>query len=368
MSKKDYYETLGVSKTASESEIKSAFRKLAKKYHPDVSKEKNADEKFKEVQEAYAVLSDESRRQQYDQYGHAAFDQNGNAAGAGYDFSGFDFSDIFDSIFGGGFGGFGGATSRGPMRSRGNDRLLRVNVSFEEAVFGTEKKFDLDVEENCETCDGKGGHDEKTCPSCHGSGYINQEQRSIFGAFMSRSVCPECEGSGTVYEKVCKTCSGRKKTIKNKTISVTIPAGIDTGNRLRLSGKGDAGENGGPSGDLYLEFVVSKHKLFTRDEDDIYMDLPISFSEAALGTKKKIKLLKGSISLNIPEGSNTGDKHRLRGKGVNNETNGHKGDLYINIIVRTPQKLTKEQTKLFQALDKTSLDDEMIKTYNKLVK
>lgn len=366
MSKKDYYETLGVSKTASEAEIKSAFRKLAKKYHPDVSKEKDAEQKFKEAQEAYAVLSDESRRRQYDQFGHAAFDQNGGPSAGGYDFSGFDFSDIFEGIFGG-FGGFGGM-SRGDGRTRGDDRLLRVSLSFEEAAFGTDKKFDLEVEETCEDCGGKGGHGEETCSHCHGSGYVNQEQRTIFGAFMSRSTCPVCGGKGKTYKETCKTCHGKTKVLKKKTISVTIPAGIDTGNRLRLSGKGDAGANGGPNGDLYLEFIVARHKLFTRDEDDIYLDLPITLSEAALGTKKDIPLLKGSVKLNIPEGSNTGDKHRLKGKGIHNETTGRKGDMYVNIVVRAPKTLSKEQKKLLQALGETDIEDGMIKEYNKLKK
>lgn len=365
MNKKDYYETLGVAKTASQSEIKSAFRKLAKKYHPDVSKEKDAETKFKDAQEAYAVLSDESRRSQYDQFGHAAFDQNGGAASGGYDFSGFDFSDIFDGIFGG-FGGFGGA--RGDGRTRGEDRLLRVNLSFEEAAFGAEKKFELELEEPCDTCDAKGGHGEHTCTTCHGSGFVNQEQRTIFGAFMSRSTCPKCGGKGKTYDEVCKTCHGKTKVLKNKTITVTIPSGIDTGNRLRLSGKGDAGTNGGPNGDLYLEFIVARHKLFMRDEDDLYIDLPITFSEAALGAKKDVPLLKGSVKLNIPEGSNTGDKHRLKGKGIDNETTGRKGDMYINIVVRSPKNLSKEQKKLLQALGATDIEDTMIKEFKSLSK
>lgn len=372
MNKKDYYETLGVSKGASADEIKSAFRKLAKKYHPDVSKEANAEEKFKEAQEAYAVLSDESRRSQYDQYGHAAFDQNGDAHGAGgasgYDFSGFDFSDIFDNIFGG-FGGFGQSSQRSAnSRRKGADRLLRVRLSFEEAAFGTEKDFELEVEEDCDDCKGKGGHGESSCSHCHGSGYINEEQRTIFGSFVSRSSCPHCNGTGKTYDKVCNTCKGKGKRNKTKTITVTIPAGIDTGNRLRLSGKGDAGYNGGPNGDLYLEFVVDRHKLFLRDGDDIYLDLPITIAEATLGAKKNVPILDGSVKLSIPEGSNSGDKHRLKGRGINNETSGRKGDMYITIQVRTPQSLTKEQKKLFQSLAKTKLEDDMIKEFKKLSK
>ena len=253
MEKRDYYEVLGVSKTATDSEIKSAFRRLAKKYHPDVCKEPDAAEKFKEAQEAYAVLSDASKRQQYDQYGHAAF-QGGPGGTGGFDFSGFDFSDIFSDLFGGGFG-FGGGSSSSRAR-KGSDSLIRMNLTFEEAVFGTKKTVNLDVVEDCKECSGKGGHGEKTCPTCHGSGQVTTEQRTLFGAFMTKSTCPTCKGQGRSYETTCSTCRGTGKQKKNTDLEVTIPAGVDNGNQLRLAGKGNAGVNGGPNGDVYIEFNV----------------------------------------------------------------------------------------------------------------
>ena len=215
MSKRDYYEVLGVDKNASEAEIKSAFRKLAKKYHPDVSKEPDAAEKFKEAQEAYAVLSDQSKRKQYDQFGHAAFDNNGMGGAGGFDFSGFDFSDIFGDIFGSGFG-FGGRGSSQNRKSKGRDSIMRINLTFDEAVFGCKKTINVDVNEECEECDGKGGHGEKTCPTCHGSGQITTEQRTILGAFMTRTTCSSCQGKGKVFDSTCSKCRGTGRIRKNK--------------------------------------------------------------------------------------------------------------------------------------------------------
>lgn len=361
MNKKDYYEVLGVSKDADEKEIKSAFRKLAKKYHPDVSTEPDAAEKFKEAQEAYAVLSDSEKRSQYDRFGHAAFDQmNG---GAGYDFSGFDFSDIFSEIFGAGFGsGFGGFSdfgfggSRGSRKERGSDRLMRVNLDFEEACFGCKKEINVDVYDECEKCDGKGGKGEKTCSTCHGAGVVTQEQRTILGAFMSRTTCPDCGGKGKVYSTTCSDCRGTGKIRKNKDIEVKVPAGVDTGSRLRLSGKGDAGSNGGPNGDLYLEFRVKSHPIFERDDNDIYLELPITIADAVLGCKKDIPTLYGNVKLVIPAGSQTGDKHRLRSKGVADLHTGSKGDMYVIINVVIPNKIDRKQKKLFEELSTTSLE------------
>lgn len=348
--KKDYYEVLGVSKTASQDEIKSAFRKLAKKYHPDVSKEENAAEKFKECQEAYAVLSDESKRRQYDQYGHAAFENNG---AGGYDFSGFDFSDIFGDIFGSGFGfNFGG--SSGSRKTRGRDKVMRVDLTFEEAVFGTNKDINLDVHEECSECHGKGGFDETTCPDCHGTGAIAKEQRTIFGAFMTKSTCPKCSGKGKTYKKTCSSCSGTGKVRKNKTISVKIPAGVDSGNQQRISGYGEVGD--ASNGDLYLEYYVKKHPIFERDNCDIYLELPITITEAVLGCKKEVPTLSGTVKLTIECGSNTGDKLRLKGKGVEDLHSYHKGDMYVILKVVIPDKLSKEQKKLFEQLSKTDLE------------
>ena len=354
--KKDYYEVLGVSKTASQDEIKSAFRKLAKKYHPDVSKEENAAEKFKECQEAYAVLSDENKRKQYDQFGHAAFENNG---AGGYDFSGFDFSDIFGDIFGSGFGfNFGGSGSR---KTRGRDKVMRVNLTFEEAIFGVTKEINLDVHEECSECHGKGGFDETTCPDCHGSGTITAEQRTIFGAFMTKTTCPKCGGKGKSYKRSCSNCSGTGKVRKNKTISIKVPAGVDTGNQQRVSGYGEVGELG--NGDLYLEYYVSKHEIFERDGIDIYLELPITITEAVLGCKKEIPTINGSVKLTIESGSNTGDKLRLKGKGVEDLHSYRKGDMYVILKVVIPDKLSRDQKKLFEQLSKTDLET---KEFNKI--
>lgn len=285
MSKKDYYETLGVNKNASDAEIKSAFRKLAKQYHPDICKEENAEAKFKEVQEAYSVLSDENKRKQYDQFGHAAFEQGAGGYGGGYgnfNAQDFDFADIFDNIFGNSFGFGSSGGSQRSSKTRGNDKLIHINLDFEEAVFGCEKQVNVTVSEKCSECDGEGGFDAKTCTTCHGSGTITQQQRSLFGSFMTRTTCPDCNGKGKIFKNRCTECNGKGKVTKNKTLNVTIPAGVDNGNRLRLSGKGEAGTNGGPNGDLYLEFSVKEHKYFERDEDDIYLRVPITVTEAAL--------------------------------------------------------------------------------------
>lgn len=369
MNKRDYYEILGVNKNASESEIKSAFRKLAKKYHPDVSKEPDAAEKFKEAQEAYAVLSDDNKRKQYDQFGHAAF-SNG-AGGAGYDFSGFDFSDIFDGLFGDGFGfsnfgSFGGNSSRA---RKGRDSLLRVNLSFEEAINGCKKTINVDVMDSCKECNGKGGFDETTCSTCHGSGSVTSEQRTIFGSFMTKTTCPSCNGKGKTYAKTCSKCHGAGKVKTNKDLEVKVPAGIDTGNQLRLAGKGEPGINGGPNGDIYLEFKVDKHPIFVRDDIDIYLELPITITEAILGCKKDIPTLTGTVKLTIPAGSQSGEKHRLRGKGIQNVNGFGKGDMYIIINVVIPTKLTRDQKKLIETLSKTDLEtEEVFKKYKKHTK
>ena len=375
MNKKDYYEVLGVDKNASQDEIKSAFRKLAKKYHPDVSKEPNAEEKFKEAQEAYAVLSDNERRKQYDQFGHDAFTQGG-AGGAGFngfggfDFSGFDYSDIMDEIFGG-LGGFGGSSSRRGRNKarRGSDSIMGMRLTFMEAAFGCKKDIKIDVVEECKDCDGNGGHGESTCDKCHGSGTITSEQHTIFGTFLSKTTCNKCGGTGKTYEKTCSTCRGAGRVKKTKELEVKIPAGVDNGTRLKLTGKGDAGINGGPNGDLYIEFKVSDHKFFIRDEEDIYIEAPITITEAVLGCKKEIPTLDGNVTLTIPAGAESGDKHRIKGKGINNETLRRKGDLYIVIKIVTPKKLSKEQKKLLEELDKTDLkDDNDIKEFSKFVK
>ena len=370
MNKRDYYEVLGVDKNASEAEIKSAFRKLAKKYHPDVSKEENAAEKFKEAQEAYAVLSDAQKRKQYDQFGHNAF----NTAGGGFSgFDGFDFgsmSDIFEDLFGGmGFstGGSRGRNSNTPRK--GSDVLYSLTIDFEEAVYGTKKDIKIDVEDNCPECHGKGGFDSKTCSECHGSGTVTSEQRTMFGSFLTKTTCPYCQGKGTTYERKCTECGGYGKVNNRKTITITVPAGIDNDNRLRVAGKGAAGTNGGPNGDLYVEFTVRDHEFYQRDEDDIYIELPLTIPEAVLGAKKEIPTLYGNVDLTIPAGIQNGDKMRLRGKGVENVNSKRKGDMYVITKVIIPEKLTREQKKLFEELNTTTLDNSKeFKIYKNCIK
>ena len=371
MEKRDYYEVLGVSKTASDSEIKSAFRKLAKKYHPDVSKEPDAAEKFKEAQEAYAVLSDKDKRAQYDRYGHAAFQGAAGNGQGGYDFSGFDFSDIFSDIFGSGFDfDFGGGNSRSKTRpTKGRDRLIHVDLTFEEAVFGCKKDIKLEVYDVCSECHGDGGHGKKTCEYCHGSGFVTQEQRTLFGTFMSKTSCPHCDGDGTTFETTCKKCHGLGKIKAKKELEVKIPAGVNTNDQLRIPGKGEAGSNGGPNGDVYLEFRVAEHKLFIRDHNDIYLKVPITVTEAMLGCKKEIPTIYGNVVLTIPAGSNTNDKHRLKGKGIKDTNSSHVGDMYVLLNVVIPKKLSRDQKKLVESLAKTKLDDESeFKSFSKFVK
>lgn len=373
--KRDYYEVLGISKNATEAEIKSAFRKKAKEFHPDLNKDNpEAAEKFKEAQEAYSVLSDENKRKMYDQYGHAGV--NGSSAGgfggfggAGFDASGFDFGDIFEDLFGGGFSSFtGGGSSRRSRATRGSDVLMRVNIDFNDAVFGCSKDINLDVVEECDDCEGTGGYDSETCSRCHGSGTITSEQHTILGSFVSKTTCPECNGEGKTYKRKCSTCNGKGKVKKNKTITVNVPSGIDTGDRLRVSGKGSPGANGGPNGDLYLEFTVGEHDYFVRDGDDIYLEVPITITEAILGTKKMIPTLYGNVKLNIPAGTDSGDKQRIKGKGIDNKNSRTKGNMYVIIKVITPKKLSRDQKKLIDSLNKTDLEDSVIDRFNKFTK
>ena len=369
--KRDCYEILGVEKDASEADIKSAFRKLAKKYHPDLNKDDpQAAEKFKEAQEAYEVLSDEQKRAQYDRFGHAGVSGNagpgmGGFSSYGAGFDSVDLGDIFDSFFGGAFGGFGGSGRTTNRKTRGSDILKKVNLTFEEAVYGTEKEFNLDVVEDCPECDGKGGKGEQTCPTCHGSGTVTSEQHTILGSFLSKTTCPDCHGEGHTYKKKCEACGGKGKIRTNKTIKVTVPAGIDNGGRRRISGKGAPGSNGGPNGDLYLEFYVKDHEYYKRDGNDIYLEIPLTITEAVLGCKKIIPTLYGNVTLNIPSGINNLDKQRIKGKGIKNESTGQTGNMYLIFKVLTPKKLSREQKKLFEELEKTSFDEKEIKDFNK---
>ncbi len=371
MNKRDYYEVLGVDKNATEEEIKSAFRKLAKKYHPDVSKEENAAEKFKEAQEAYAVLSDANKRKQYDQFGHNAFSNNqgGFSGFEGFDFGNMsDMSDIFEDILGG-MGFSSGSRKKSNRATRGNDILYRMTIDFEEAAFGCKKDINVDVVEDCDECNGDGGFNKTTCSNCHGSGVITSEQRTMFGSFLSKTTCPYCNGTGNSFEKKCTKCRGTGKVKNNKTITVTVPAGIDTDNRLRLQGKGEVGQNGGRNGDLYIEFTVRDHEYYKRIDDDIYLEVPLTITDAVLGCKKEIPTLYGNVFLTIPEGTQNGDKLRLRSKGIENVNSKRKGDMYVITKVIIPEKINREQRKLFEQLQDTELDNtSFIKKFKKFLR
>ena len=365
MNKRDYYEVLGVSKNASSDEIKTAFKKLAKTYHPDINKDKSAPEKFKEAQEAYSVLSDSNKRSKYDQMGHQAFNNNGGFNNSDFDFSNFDFGDIFSDFFGSSFGYNNRKSNR---RQKGRDLSMVMNLTFEEAVFGCEKTIELDVYETCDNCDGEGGFNKRTCNYCKGSGTVTTEQRTILGSFMSRSTCPKCNGKGFEFEKVCNQCKGQGIYKKAKKIKINIPSGVDNGNQLRVPNKGEAGVNNGPNGDLYIEFEVEKHIIFERKEEDIYFKLPLTITEAVLGCKKEIPTLNKNIILSIPSGSQNNDKLKLKNKGVNNVSINRVGDMYVILNVIIPKRLDRKQKDLINELNNTDLEDDNFKKYKNYLK
>ncbi len=373
MNKKDYYEVLGVSKTATDEEIKRAFRKLAKTYHPD-NKQTGDEAKFKELGEAYAILSDPQKRKQYDQFGHQAF-QNGGAGYNGFSAEDIDLNDILRDLFGGAsFSGFhdfnfgGNRSTSGKRPRKGEDSLVRVNLTFLEAINGCKKTIFLDLNEKCSKCNGVGGFHEKTCSTCGGSGRVISEQHSLFGIFQTETTCSECGGTGHTYQEKCSECNGRGNIRKKKEIEVTIPEGVDTGYQLRISGKGSAGANGGPNGDIYLEFKVAEHPLFVRDGEDIYLNVPLTITEAILGTKKEIPTLTGNVILEVKSGTQSGDKVKLKGKGVKKVNFIGRGNMYVIYQVITPTKLTMDQKKLIKELANTNLSDsEEFKKFNKYV-
>lgn len=350
MAKQDYYELLGVSKNADEKEIKRAYKKLAMKYHPDRTKgDKEKEEKFKEIQEAYEVLNDKEKKAMYDQYGHAAFEQGGGfggGSGFGGGFGGFE--DIFSEMFGGGFGG-----GRGRQRVvRGDDLRYDLEITLEEAVKGVKKDIRIRTLVPCDSCHGSGaekGSKVETCPTCHGAGRIRRQQ----GFFMTEQVCPHCHGSGKKIEKPCQSCHGDGRVNKVKNLSVTIPAGVDTGNQLRLSGEGEAGENGAPAGDLYVVIHVRDHDIFERDGSNLYCEVPISFTMAALGGEIEIPTLDGRVKLKIPAETQTGKLFRVRGKGVPSPRGGYAGDLICKVIIETPVSLNEEQKELLRKLEES---------------
>lgn len=356
--KRDYYEVLGVNKNASEGEIKSAYRKLAKKYHPDVNPgDKEAEKKFKEASEAYAVLSDQEKKQKYDQYGHAAFD--GSMGGGGMDFSSMDFTDIFGDIFGdlfgGAFGGFGGGRSRSNSPMKGQNIRARVKISFEEAANGCEKELELTLKDECKTCHGTGakpGTGKTTCTKCNGKGKVMMTQQTLFGVMQNVSTCPECNGTGQIIKEKCTSCSGSGYISSKKKISVAIPAGIDNGQSVRIREKGEPGLNGGPRGDLLVEVIVTPHPIFQRREYDIFSNAPISFAQATLGGEVIIDTLDGKVIYEVKPGTQTDTRIRLKGKGMPSLRNkGVKGDHYVTLIVQTPTSLNSEAKELLRQFD-----------------
>ena len=354
--KRDYYEVLGVSKTATDAEIKKAFRQQAKKYHPDSHPgDKECEEKFKEAQEAYAVLSDAEKRRQYDQFGHAAFDGTGGAGG--FDFSGMDMGDIFGDIFGDFFGG-GRSNARRNGPAKGANIRLSIRISFEEAVFGCTKELEFNYKETCSTCNGNGakpGTTPETCSQCQGSGKIVRQRQSLFGVVQDVSTCPSCGGSGKVVKEKCPVCHGTGYNTKKVRKNVEIPAGIDNGQCVRIRDYGEPGINGGPRGDLLVEVIVSGSNVFERQDMNIFSKASISFAIAALGGEVRIKTVDGDIIYNVAPGTQTGTRIRLKGKGIPSTRNkAVRGDHYVSLIVATPTGLSKEAKEALVKFDELS--------------
>ena len=361
-SKRDYYEVLGVSKDADDAAIKKAYRALAKKYHPDMNPgDAEAEKKFKEASEAYAVLSDAEKRRQYDQVGHAAFEGGAGGAGGfgGFDFNGADFGDIFGDIFGDLFGGGGrrgGRANNGPMKGANIRKSIRI--TFEEAVFGCKKELEVILKDPCTTCGGTGakpGTSPETCPKCGGKGQVVYTSQSFFGTVQNVQTCPNCGGSGKVIKEKCTSCSGTGYTSSKKKIEVTIPAGIDNGQSVRIREKGEPGTNGGPRGDLLVEVNVSRHPIFQRQDMHIFSTVPISFAQAALGGDVKIQTVDGAVIYNVKPGTKTDTKVRLKGKGVPSLRNSAvRGDHYVTLVIQTPEKLSAEAKEALRRFDELS--------------
>ena len=353
--KRDYYDVLGVDKSADATAIKKAYRKLAMKYHPDKNPgDKEAEEKFKEINEAYEVLSDETKRRNYDQFGHEGVNGQGFGGAGGFGGQGFGgVDDIFGDMFGGGFSGGSRQRRRGP--ERGADIKQRVNISFEEAAFGKKVQVKLNRSEECDQCHGSGakpGTSKKTCPTCHGSGQVQSVQRTPFGNIASTRTCSTCNGEGEVIDSPCSKCHGKGSIRKTKTIEVDIPAGIDNGQMIKLGGQGELGTRGGPRGDLYIEVNVQSHPLFTRDGYDVYLEMPITFAQATLGDKIQVPTLDGKVEYEVPEGTQTGTVFRLKGKGIPKLKSNVRGDQYVKVTVEIPKKLNEKQKELVREFAK----------------
>lgn len=367
-SKRDYYEVLGVGKDADEAALKKAYRQVAKKYHPDMNPgDAEAEKKFKEASEAYAVLSDPEKRRQYDQFGHAAFEGGAGGAGGfgGFDFSGADFSDIFGDIFGDLFGGGRrtGRASQGPMK--GMNIRKGVRITFEEAVFGCEKEIEVVLKDPCPKCNGTGakpGTSPETCSKCGGKGQVVYTQQSFFGTVQNVQTCPDCHGTGKIVRDKCSDCAGTGYISNRKKIAVSIPAGIDNGQSVRIREKGEPGVNGGPRGDLLVEVTVSRHPIFQRQDMHIFSTAPISFAQAALGADVRIKTVDGEVIYTVKPGTKTDTKVRLKGKGVPSIRNSQvRGDHYVTLVIQTPEKLSpeaKEALRNFDALAGNTLNQE----------
>ena len=355
--KRDYYETLGVSKGASDDEIKKAYRREAKKCHPDLHPgDKEAEARFKEINEAYGVLSDAEKKARYDQYGHAGVDPNYGAGGGGFGggFDGFDFGDIFSDIFGG-FGGGGARRRNSPVRGR--DTRQVIDITFEEAAFGCKKKLTLTQQEKCHTCGGSGakpGTQPVTCKKCGGSGQVRTQTRTPLGYMTNVTTCPDCHGTGSIVSDPCRDCHGTGKVRKTKTIEIDIPAGIDNGQTMQLAGKGEPGERGGPSGDLLITVRVKPHQMFRREGYDVYIDLPITFVDAAIGATVKVPTLDGLVEYDIPEGTQPGSVFRLRGKGIPYIRGKNRGDEYVTVDVEVPKGLSAKQKELLKEFEALS--------------
>ncbi len=354
MSKRDFYEVLGVSKTASDEEIKKAYRKLAMKHHPDRNqgeKSKEAEEKFKEAKEAYEMLSDSQKRAAYDQYGHAGVDPNMRGGMGGGDMGG-GFAEAFGDIFGDMFGGQRGGQRGGRQVYRGNDLSYSMEITLEEAAKGKDAQIRIPSWDACDTCHGSGakpGTSPKTCTTCGGQGSVQMRQ----GFFSVQQTCPHCRGTGKIIPEPCTTCSGQGKIKRQKTLEVKIPAGIDDGMRIRSTGNGEPGMNGGPPGDLYIEIRIKEHDIFEREGDDLHCQVPVSFITAALGGEIEVPTLQGKAAIDIPEGTQAGKQFRLRGKGIKGVRSSYPGDLYCHIVVETPVKLTEYQCKLLRELEES---------------
>lgn len=357
--KRDYYEVLGVSRGASEDEIKKAYKKMARKYHPDLNPgDKTAEEKFKEVNEAYEVLSDADKKARYDQYGHAGVDPNFGAGGFGGGFDGsFDFGDlgdIFGSFFGGGFGGGRRTNPNAPQR--GESIRMSIAISFEEAAFGCEKAVTVERYETCDTCHGNGcapGTSPEVCPDCHGTGTVQVRRQTPMGVFATSSPCPKCGGKGRIIHQPCKDCRGSGMVRKKKTIQASIPAGIDNGQTISIRGQGNAGKNGGPAGDLLITITVRPHELFRREGISVLCEAPITFTQAVLGAELEIPTIDGKVKYTLPEGTQSGTTFRLKGKGIPSINGRGRGDQYVTVYIETPKNLNKEQKEALKKFAET---------------